>query len=463
MITMNDYIDHLKNKSIGVLGIGVSNTPLIHTLLEHGIFDITACDARSEEDLRDTGKDLLSKGVRLQLGEHYLDSLPFDVIFRTPGLMPFDANLMKAKQNGSVITSEMEAFFQICPCKIIAVTGSDGKTTTTSIISELLKKEGYHVHLGGNIGKPLFAEVESFDPDDIAVLELSSFQLHSMNCHPDISVITNISPNHLDKHIDYPDYYNAKANIFLNQNDNDILVLNASDELSDYYAGLSHTNVKYFSRDRKISNGVYSDNKSIYLSNNSGSDELIMDIDDIRLPGVHNLENYLAAICAVGDLVSHATCRTVASEFAGVEHRLEFVREWNGITFINDSIGTSPTRTIAGLHALKKKPIIIAGGYDKDIPFDELGVVINDFCKAVFLTGHTAKKIENAIITAPNYNEHNVPLKVIDDFTKCVEEATAYAEEGDIVLLSPACAAFDHFKNFAERGKYFKKLVNSLN
>ena len=461
MITMNDYIDRIRNKSIGVLGVGVSNLPLINTLLEHGIHDITACDARPEEELGDTCNDLISKGVSLQLGEHYLDSLPFDVIFRTPGLMPFDQHLVKARDNGSVITSEMEAFFEICPCKIIAVTGSDGKTTTTTIISELLKQEGYRVHLGGNIGKPLFSEVESFKPEDIAVLELSSFQLHSMKCHPDISVITNISPNHLDKHIDYPDYYNSKSNIFINQDGNDVLILNAKDELSEYYAGLSHSNIKYFSRDMKVDDGVYCDDKYIYFSHKP-NEEMIMDIADIRLPGVHNLENYLAAICAVGDLVSHDTCRIVAREFGGVEHRLEFVRDWKGITFINDSIGTSPTRTIAGLHSMKKKPILIAGGYDKDIPFDELGVAINDLCKAVFLTGHTAEKIEKAVVEADNFEKEKILLKMVDDFTECVMDAAHYAEKGDIVLLSPACAAFDHFKNFAERGTFFKNLVNTL-
>ena len=458
---MNEYMERLQGKAVGVIGIGVSNVPLIDALLDHGITNITACDKRTLEELGETGTHLMNKGVSLQLGDAYLDSLPFDVIFRTPGLMPFDEHLMAAKKNGSVITSEMEAFFEICPCRIIAVTGSDGKTTTTTIISELLKQEGYQVHLGGNIGKPLFAEVDSFNDNDIAVLELSSFQLHSMNCHPDVSVITNISPNHLDKHLDYPDYYNAKANIFLKQDQSNILVLNAKDKLSDYYAGMADANIKYFCRGNKVENGVFSDEKSIYRTDGS-HDESVLKIDDIRLPGVHNLENYLAAICAVGDLVSNESCQIVAKNFAGVEHRLEFVREWNGITFINDSIGTSPTRTIAGLHSMKKKPILIAGGYDKDIPFDDLGDEINDWCKSVFLTGHTANKIEKAIENADNYISGSVPINVIDDFTECVHQAIAVAEKGDIILLSPACAAFDHFKNFAERGKYFKEIINSL-
>ena len=461
-MTMNEYINSLKGKSIGVLGIGVSNIPLIRTLLDHGLTNITACDVHSEEELGEAAQEFKSRGVKLQLGPDYLEQLDFDVIFRTPGLMPFDPHLVHAKEQGSILTSEMEAFLKICPCRVIAVTGSDGKTTTTTIISELLKKQGFRVHLGGNIGHPLFSEVEMIQPEDITVLELSSFQLHSMDAHPNIAVITNISPNHLDKHLDYKDYYDSKANIFLKQNKEDHLILNARDEMTPYYEGMSAGNISYFAREQKVTAGVFSEGDRIYSVEPGAEPQLIMSSTDIILPGVHNLENYLAAICATRGLVTDETCREVAHTFAGVEHRLERVRVWNGITFINDSIGTSPTRTIAGLHAMKKKPILIAGGYDKGIPFEELGVEVNKYCKKVYLTGATARKIYDSILNAENRETDHPPVEIVDDFKNCFHAAVSAAEEDDIILLSPACAAFDHFKNFMERGKYYKELVAEL-
>ncbi|MBQ2565498.1 MAG: UDP-N-acetylmuramoyl-L-alanine--D-glutamate ligase [Oscillospiraceae bacterium] len=461
-MTMNEYINSLKGKSIGVIGIGVSNTPLIRTLLDHGLTDITACDVHSAEDLGETARELKDRGVKLQLGPDYLEKLDFDIIFRTPGLMPFDPHLVRAKEQGSVLTSEMEAFLKICPCPVIAVTGSDGKTTTTTIISELLKKQGFCVHLGGNIGHPLFSEAETIHPKDYAVLELSSFQLHSMDAHPNVAVITNISPNHLDKHLDYKDYYDSKANIFIKQTAEDHLILNANDEMTPYYENMSSGSISYFAREQAVSNGVYSEGDSIYSIYPGDKPHLIMSASDIILPGVHNLENYLAAICATRGLVTVETCREVAHSFSGVEHRLERVRIWNGITFINDSIGTSPTRTIAGLHAMKKKPILIAGGYDKGIPFDELGTEINQYCKKIYLTGDTAELICDSIMNAENRRTYSPPVEIVEDFKDCFLTAASAAEEGDIVLLSPACAAFDHFKNFMERGKYFKELVSKL-
>jgi len=455
-----EYIDSLKNKSIAVLGIGVSNLPLLNTLAEYNL-DLTACDKRSREELGDVASELESKGINLVLGENYLENLTQDVIFRTPGIMPFESHLLKARENGSIITSEMEAFFEVCPCKVIAITGSDGKTTTTTIISELLKAQGYNVHLGGNIGNPLFSDTPKMKDEDFVVLELSSFQLHSMHCIPNVSVITNISPNHLDKHIDYNDYIDAKSSIFINQSSQEKLVLNYANEYSEYYASKTSSDVFYFSRGNKIDKGVYSDDKSVYFINDSIKEKII-DISDIKLIGTHNLENYMAAFAAVHGLVSYENCVQVAKTFSGVEHRLEMVRILNGVTYINDSIGTSPTRTSAGLHALKTKPILIAGGYDKHIPFDGLGDEICQYCKAVFITGATAEKIHSAVINSKYYSNSALKIVMAESFDDAVYGAAKEAVEGDIVLLSPACAAFDSFKNFAERGKYFKKLVNEL-
>lgn len=459
-MTFNEYIDSLKSKTVAVVGIGVSNLPLIETLAANGC-RVTACDRRTIDEMGDDGKRLASMGVVLRLGEDYLENLDFDVIFRTPGLLPFESHLAQAKAHGSTVTSEMEAFFDICPCNTIAVTGSDGKTTTTTIISELLKASGYTVHLGGNIGRPLFSDVPKMGADDYAVLELSSFQLHSMKCRPAVAVITNVSPNHLDKHPDYQDYIDAKSAIFTGQTNRDLLVLNRADEHTGCYAVRAPARLALFSRGMAVLNGVFSDGESVYYARN-GKNEKILDIAEIKLPGEHNLENYMAAFAATDGLVSADICRRVAITFAGVEHRLEFVRELRGVTYINDSIGTSPTRTAAGLKAMKTKPILIAGGYDKHIPFNGLGDAICEYCKSVYITGDTAEKIYDAVLSSKLYDPQKLAVTVIDDFTETVKAAASTAQAGDIVLLSPACAAFDRFKNFAERGKYFKQLVMSF-
>ena len=459
-MTLNEYVNSIKDKRIAVIGVGVSNTPLINLLLSCGC-NVTVCDKRSLSEMGMEALDLINRGAKLKLGEDYLEGLDHDIIFRTPGLMPFDPHLEAAKARGSLITSEMEVFFALCPCKTIAVTGSDGKTTTTTIISELLKAAGYRVHLGGNIGHPLLCEIPETVADDIAVLELSSFQLHSMYCKPNVAVVTNISPNHLDKHKDYQDYIDAKRAEFEHQNEDDKLILNFDDEHSAYYAHFAHAPVSYFSDKNRVDRGVICENGVILRVNGTEQQE-IMDAEEIKLPGEHNLLNYLAAFAAVEGLVSNEICRQVAMTFAGVEHRLEQVRVLNGVTYINDSIGTSPTRTSAGLHALKVKPIVIAGGYDKHIPFDGLGDELCRFAKRVFLTGDTAESIHKAIVNSPYYAESSLEVHRIDDFKEAVLAASASAEPGDIVLLSPACAAFDRFKNFAERGKYFKEIVMEL-
>ena len=459
-MTLNEYVNSIKDKRIAVIGVGVSNTPLINLLLSCGC-NVTVCDKRSLSEMGMEALDLINRGAKLKLGEDYLEGLDHDIIFRTPGLMPFDPHLEAAKARGSLITSEMEVFFALCPCKTIAVTGSDGKTTTTTIISELLKAAGYRVHLGGNIGHPLLCEIPETVADDIAVLELSSFQLHSMYCKPNVAVVTNISPNHLDKHKDYQDYIDAKRAEFEHQNEDDKLILNFDDEHSAYYAHFAHAPVSYFSDKNRVDRGVICENGVILRVNGTEQQE-IMGAEEIKLPGEHNLLNYLAAFAAVDGLVSNEICRQVAMRFAGVEHRLEQVRVLNGVTYINDSIGTSPTRTSAGLHALKVKPIVIAGGYDKHIPFDGLGDELCRFAKRVFLTGDTAESIHKAIVNSPYYAESSLEIQRIDDFKEAVLAASASAEPGDIVLLSPACAAFDRFKNFAERGKYFKEIVMEL-
>ena len=452
-MTLHEYVDMIRNKSIAVIGIGVSNMPLIELLSSKGC-DVTACDARTFEQMGEDGKRLVDMGVKLKLGEDYLEGLDQQLVFRTPGLMPFDKHLKDAAMRGSFITSEMEVFMSLCPCRTIAITGSDGKTTTSSIIAELLKA-------AGNIGHPLLCDLPEFSKDDIAVLELSSFQLHSMLCQPDVAVITNISPNHLDKHIDYQDYIDAKRAAFENQNPDGRLVLNRDDGMTEYYEQFSCANKAYFSNKTKLNEGAVCEDGVIYRVKN-GEKRPVMKASEILLPGEHNVLNYLAAFAAVEGLVDDRVCASVAKSFAGVEHRLEQVLVLHGVTYINDSIATSPTRTSAGLHALKTKPIVIAGGYDKHIPFDGLA---DEFClmaKKLFLTGDTAEKIYESVINSKYYPDSGLEIHLVDDFRQTVWEAAASAKAGDIVILSPACAAFDRFKNFVERGRLFKSIVMEL-
>ena len=458
-MTLQDYINSLKNKSVAVIGIGVSNTPLIRRLCREGI-DVTACDKRTAEELGDLAAELTALGAKLQLGVDYLDHLTQDVIFRTPGLRHDVPQLKAAVERGATLTSEMEVFFEVCPCPIIAVTGSDGKTTTTTIIAKLLEKAGYTVHLGGNIGNPLLCEADDMRVTDLAVLELSSFQLMTMTHSAHVAVITNLAPNHLDVHTDMDEYVAAKENIFLHQWASDSVILNYDNALTRAEAEKAVGNVQFFSRLETVEEGTFLRGDVIFRRS-GGENIRIMSVEDIKLPGVHNVENYLAAIAAVGDFVPPEIIRNFAREFGGVEHRIELVRNYRGVRYYNDSIASSPSRTTAGLRSFKEKVILIAGGYDKHIPFDDLGCEIVEHVKLLVLCGATAEKIRAAVEAAPNYKAGCPEIVMVSPFTSAVETARDRAVEGDVVTLSPACAAFDQFKNFMERGKTFKAIVNS--
>lgn len=457
---IQDYLDSLKDCKVAVVGIGVSNTPLIKMLLRAGI-SVTACDRHTAEDLGGITEELESLGAKLRLGEHYLDKLDHDVIFRTPGLRPDVPQLQAAAEKGSTITSEMEVFFQTCPCRLIGVTGSDGKTTTTTIISELLKRGGHNVYVGGNIGRPLLPDVGGMEPDDIAVLELSSFQLMTMDLSPDIAVVTNLAPNHLDVHRSMGEYIAAKENIFSHQTADGMVVLNADNDITRSFAATAPGRVTLFSRREALEEGVWLKDSSIWCTDNGGARE-VLPLADILLPGDHNVENYMAAIGAVNGLVPDEVIRTFAREFGGVEHRIELVRTVEDVRYYNDSIASSPTRTIAGLNSFPDKVILIAGGYDKHIPFDVLGPEIIKHVKHLILTGDTAPKIRQAVESAPGYSGRNPDITVIEDFKLAVLAAKNAAEPGDVVLLSPACASFDKFKNFMERGNAFKAIIRAF-
>lgn len=453
-----EYLHSLRDKTVAVIGIGVSNRPLIQLLLDRGV-TVTACDKKSREALGAIGDELEGRGCHLRLGEDYLKNLTEDVIFRTPGMRPDLPELTAAVEWGSVLTSEMEVFFEVCPCPKIAVTGSDGKTTTTTIIAELLKRAGRTVHLGGNIGHPLLAETGSMSPKDIAVLELSSFQLMTMTKSPHIAVITNLAPNHLDVHKDFQEYISAKENIFTHQTENDIAVFNADNAYTAEEAEHAVGRARLFSRQRELEDGVFLRDNAI-IARSGGQEREVMQVSDIKLPGVHNVENYLAAIAAVDGLVSDKTIREFAREFGGVEHRIELIRTRNGVRWYNDSIASSPSRTIAGLNSFPGKVILIAGGKDKGIPYDALGPVVNDHVKLLLLCGATAGVIRRAVEQAKNY--HGLEILDVEDYQEAVSIADSRAVEGDVVILSPASTSFDRFANFMERGKAFKAIVNRL-
>ena len=458
-MTLQEYIASLRGKPVAVIGIGGSNTPLLRLLLREGIA-VTACDRSDRAKLGALAEELEAAGAVLRLGDGYLQDLDQDVIFRTPGLRPDVPELEAARARGSVITSEMEVFFQVCPCPIIAVTGSDGKTTTTTIIAELLRAAGHTVHVGGNIGHPLLAESDTIRPTDWAVLELSSFQLMTMTRSPHIAVLTNLAPNHLDVHKSMEEYVWAKENIFRHQQPGDIAVFNLDNAITRELSAHAPGRALYFSRQAEPENGVFLRGDAV-ISGRDGHERQIMTTEDIRLPGVHNVENYMAAIAAVEGLVPDETIRTFARTFNGVEHRIELVRTYHGVRFYNDSIASSPSRTIAGLRSFKEKVILIAGGYDKHIPFDVLGPEVVEHVKLLILCGATADKIRAAVEQAPGYRPGHPEILDVTPFQKAVETARDRAVPGDVVTLSPACAAFDQFKNFMERGKTFKAIVNS--
>ena len=457
-MSFEEYLSSLKNKTVAVIGIGVSNEPLIRLLLERGI-TVTACDKKDRAALGALGDELEAAGCHLQLGEGYLKGLKQDVIFRTPGMRPDLPELVEAVANGAQLTSEMEVFFDVCPCPMIAITGSDGKTTTTTIVAELLKAAGKNVHLGGNIGHPLLAETGEMKSDDIAVLELSSFQLMTMKRSPGIAVVTNISPNHLDVHKDYQEYIDAKENIFTHQSADGVAVFNADNEVTAEESTRAVGHVRLFSRKKELEDGVFLRGEEI-ISRQNGQERCVMTVSDIKLPGVHNIENYLAAIAAVDGMVSDETIRSFAQRFGGVEHRIELIRTRNGVRWYNDSIASSPNRTIAGLKAFSEKVILIAGGKDKGISYDELGPVLNEHVKLLILCGATGGVIRRSTEEAENY----AGLEIVDveDYHEAVRLADSRSGEGDVVILSPASTSFDRFANFMERGRVFKEIVNQL-
>lgn len=455
-MTIEQYLKDIQTKSVAVIGAGISNMPLIRMLRKENIA-VTVHDKKDADALGEQYTALCQLGVHTVLGEDYLKNLTEDIIFRTPGLHP--RFLDHAKARGAVITSEMELFFAVCPCKIIGITGSDGKTTTTTLVSEFLKHAGLRCHLGGNIGAPLLPRVSEMQPEDIAVVELSSFQLMGMQYSPSIAAITNLSPNHLDYHKDFEEYVQAKTSIYTHQKTGDRLIFNADDVVSQTLSPNSESTILYSSMTKRVENGAFLQDGILYLAENGVARQLLP-ASEIRIPGQHNVANILMAATIVQGLCKDEDMRTVARTFGGVAHRIEFVCEKDGVKYYNDSIASSPTRTIAGLNAFSQKLILIAGGYDKHIPYDVLGLPICEHVKTLILTGATAPKIQKCVLDADCAEKPQ--MHEAADLADAVHQAHALAEAGDIVIMSPASASFDCFKNFEERGDLFKSLVQAL-
>ena len=449
MNCLTEKLATFKDKKIAVLGLGVSNRPLVRLLLEAGC-TVTGCDRTPREKLEQEVLELESLGCTLSVGDGYLDTVEADLLFRTPGMHPGHPAIEALRKRGAEVTSEMEVFFEVCPCDIIAVTGSDGKTTTTTLVSEMLKAAGRKVWLGGNIGTPLLPLVDQMQESDLAVVELSSFQLMDMRRSPGRALITNLSPNHLDVHRDMEEYVEAKKNIYRFQKEDGLLIVNADNAITAPLRGPGET--RTFSRQGR---GHVELREGVIFR----GEDAVLPVSDILLPGVHNVENYMAAIALVEGLVSDEAIRQVAKNFGGVEHRIELVRVKDGVRYYNDSIASSPSRTIAGLRSFPEKVILIAGGYDKHIPYDVLGPEICDHVKKLFLCGATGPKIRAAVESCAGEKPEMVDCVDLEAATRA---AAAAAKSGDVVIMSPASASFDAFKNFMVRGEFFKKIVKEL-
>lgn len=457
-IKAEKFYNELKGKKVAFIGAGVSHKQLIEIFAKKGAV-VTLCDKKELEGFGEYAETLKELNINLSLGENYLEGLKNqDLIMRTPGFEFFTKELQDELKGGTEVASEMELFFRLCPCKIYAVTGSDGKTTTTSLIAKMLEESGKKVYLGGNIGRALLPLAEEVEENDVAVVELSSFQLISMKQSPDVAVVTNVTPNHLDHHKDMQEYIDAKRNILIWQNENCKAVLGYENDVSKGMEADVKGSVRFFTRLSKIDNGAFIDDAG-YLTLDGRQ---IVHQSEVALRGLHNLENLLAAFAAVEGDVADEIMAKVAREFKGVEHRIEPVRTLNGVQWFNDSIATSPTRVIAGLKAFPQKICIIAGGYDKNIPYEPLAKPVLDHVKLLVVMGQTGPKIEKVVSEHPDFASSGLKILHAETMEQAVQLMYENTVEGDIVSLSPASAAFDLYPNFEYRGRHYKDLVNKL-
>ena len=448
---LQEFNEYIRYRKVAIIGLGVSNLPLLDYMHNKKAM-VTVFDERDIEKIpNDVMNKITDYGFRFFLGENCLENLKgFDIIFRSPSCLPTKPELKAEENRGAIVTTEIEMLMKMCPCKIVGVTGSDGKTTTTSLIYDILTSAGYHTFLGGNIGTPLFTKLEEIKPEDIVVLELSSFQLMGMEVSPDIAVITNITPNHLNIHKDYEEYIEAKKNIFKYQNENGIVILNYDNEITRKCKEEAKGKVIFFSGKQKLDNGFIVDNKVIKECEDKIRKH-ILNANEVILRGEHNYENIATAIAATKTLVDIETAVKAVKEFKPVEHRLEFVREINDVKWYNDSVSSSPTRKIAGLNSFDEDIVLIAGGYDKNLDYTPIAKPIVENVKTLILLGQTSGKIFDCVKEELENQNKELPIYMCETLEETVSLANKVAKKGQIVLFSPASASFDLFKNFADR------------
>lgn len=459
---LKEFNEYIRFRKVAVIGLGVSNLPLLDYLYEKKAH-VTIFDERTIDEIhKDTINKITAYGFEFSFGKNCLEKLNgFNIIFRSPSCLPTRAELVAESNRGAIVTTEIEMLMEMCPCKIIGVTGSDGKTTTTSIINDILQKAGYNTFLGGNIGTPLFTKLSEIKPDDIVVLELSSFQLMNMHISPDIAVITNITPNHLNIHKDYEEYIEAKKNIFKYQDENGILILNYDNDITKQCSKEANGKVIFFSSKSKLDDGFIVD-EDIIKECDDKVRKHILNTDEVILRGNHNFQNIATALAATKTLVDIDTAVEAIKTFKPVEHRIEFVKEIDGVKWYNDSASSSPTRTLSGMNAFKENIILIAGGYDKNLNYEPLAKPIVEKVSTLILIGQTAEKIYDVVKEESEKQNKNVNIYMCDSLEQTIEIAQKSSKKGDVVLFSPASASFDMFKNFADRGEKFKKLVNNI-
>ena len=464
---LNEKLEEFENwiidKKVAVIGLGVSNLPLLDYLYEKKAI-ISVFDDRTREELDKEAVEKIDKYyLEAFLGEDNLKNLVgFDLIFRSPSCMPFKPELEEEKKRGAILTTEIEMVLRLSPSQVIGITGSDGKTTTTSLVYAILKEAGFNCFLGGNIGIPLFTKIKDMQEQDKVVLELSSFQLMDMNISPSISIVTNVSPNHLNIHRSYEEYIDAKANIFKSQDKNGIVVLNEDNDITRGFKDKAKGKVVLFSRKEKLKNGViYDDEDKNIKIIEDGEETIVINTKDVILRGLHNYENICAAVAACKSIVDIDVIKEAIKKFKPVEHRLEFVREIDGVKWYNDSIGSSPSRTIAGINSYDENIVLIAGGYDKNLDYKPLAKPVIEKVETLVLMGQTADKIEKAV--REEGKDKKLPNIIhASSLEDAVNKARENAKSGSVVLFSPAAASFDLFKNFMERGNKFKEIVNNL-
>ncbi len=473
------YTDLLKEKIRGkrcaLLGLGVSNTPLLSLLLSFACTsEITVYDEKLSAD-SEKARFFSERGVRFVTGKDCFEDIRADIIFRSPGIRPDTASIPRALESGALLTSEIEELLNISPARSFAITGSDGKTTTTTLCGKFLSSSS-RVFVGGNIGTPLLDRLDEMNESDSLVLELSSFQLMRVSRTPYAVAITNLSQNHLDWHKDFEEYISAKKNAI--GKDTKRVVLNADCAITRNIAeeiAIERPDIELFVFSSKKNSysevvGTLARARAAFIKDgcivlsDGEREETMLVCSEVRLPGTHNLENYMTAICLCYGFARPEVFSTVAHEFGGVEHRLEFIRQLDGVDYYNSSIDSSPSRTAAALSALHGRDItVICGGYDKNLDYAPLAESISSSTvSTVVLTGNTAEKIYNALLSCDRTAHGQINILLADSFENALLLARENAHRGGCVLLSPASASFDLFNNFAERGRYFKKLVSEL-